>query len=119
MSEKPDPHLEMWKEVIANSAEDCGAVLTTEQIGEIAGAAQGHHENYDLCFYSPPASDRLADIEAGWKRKMKELQAEFDGYRATSEKAIKRALHRPPGDSVSIDANGNVYLHGGRTVQIL
>lgn len=38
--------MDYWKECISIAAEDCGAVLTDEQIEAIADSVRGGHENY-------------------------------------------------------------------------
>lgn len=55
----------------------------------LAGAASSAHEHYDMAFYSPPASDRLSEIEREWKAKLKAEQDRFDKYRDNAETAPK------------------------------
>lgn len=108
-----------WEECVAIAAEECDAKLTLEQIAYISGSVESGHENYGMAFYSPPASDRMADIERDWKRKLADLQAEFDRYRGSAETAVRRALRQRHDESVSINEHGEVFRHGGRTEQIL
>lgn len=108
-----------WIECVSCACEDSGISLTVEQIENIADSVSGGHENYGMAFYSPPPSDRVADIERGWQKKLDDLQTEFDGYVRGSERAVKRALHMNSDAQVSIDKGGNVFRHGGRTEQIL
>ena len=107
-----------WRECVASAAEDCGAVLTTEQVSEIAGAVEGAHENYGMAFYSPPASDRLHSIERESNAKLARLQAEFDVYRNNAETAVKKALRQPSDAQVSIGENGEVTRWSGRAERI-
>jgi molecular chaperone GrpE (heat shock protein) len=107
-----------WTECIAIAAEECGLKLTTEQLEYLASAAEGGHEHYGMAFYSPPASDRLEDIEREWKEKLRRLQAEFDAYRGNAETAVKQALRVYDDANVSIEPHGEVLMHGGRTVRI-
>jgi 23S rRNA A1618 N6-methylase RlmF len=108
-----------WEECIAITAEECELPLTKEQLEYLAEAVSGAHENYGMAFYSPPDSDRISDIERGWKKKLDDLQKEFDAYRNGSEKAIKNALKTHWDAHVTIDNEGSVYQHGGRTERIL
>lgn len=107
-----------WKECIAIAAEECGATLTTDQLECLADSAKSGHEHYGMAFYSPPASDRLNDIEREWKAKHAALQREFDAYRSNAETAVKRALRQSSDTPVTIGKYGEVFRHGGRTEQI-
>ena len=108
-----------WDECIANAAEECDASLTKDQTLYIAKAVQGAHENYGMAFYSPPASDRVADIKREESTKLARLQKEFDAYQEGAEKAIKRALRQSSDAHVRIRPDGSVYRYGGRIEQIL
>jgi hypothetical protein len=107
-----------WQECIAIAAEECDLKLTPEQLDYLAGAAEGGHEHYGMAFYSPPPSERMDEIEGGWKAKLKALQAEFDAYRGHAETAVKQALRVHRDDPVTIGAYGEVLRHGGRTERI-
>ena len=107
-----------WKECMAIAAEECDLKLTPEQLDYLAGAAENGHEHYGMAFYSPPPSERLSDIESGWKRKLKALQDEFDRYKDNAETAVKQALRVHRDDHVSIEPHGEVLMHGGRTERI-
>jgi hypothetical protein len=100
------------------SAEECDLVLSDDQLFMLSDGAKGGHEHYGMAFYSPPASDRLSDIERGWKEKLKHLQAEFDAYRSDAETAVKQALRQYSDANVSIGKNGEVLRHDGRTERI-
>lgn len=108
-----------WIECVAQSAKDCGAILTKEQIEAIAADVQCCHENYGMAFYSPPASERLHSIENEWKRKYQELQRELDVIKSAGERAIKYALRLHSDTSVSINDRGEVYANNGRTTRVL
>ncbi|MFT3806067.1 hypothetical protein [Arenimonas sp.] len=108
-----------WSECVAIAAEECGATLTAEQIEHIAGSVEGAHENYGMAFYQPPASDRIGDIERDWRKKLDDLQREFDAYRNGSESAMRRALGERSSSNISIDSEGRVFRHDGRTEQLL
>lgn len=110
--------LDYWKECISLGAEECGLTITPEQLGELAASVAGGHECYGMAFYSPPASDRLNEIEREWKRKYDDLRAEFDRYQINAETAVKQALRQDPKASVSIGKYGEVVRHGGRTTVI-
>lgn len=107
--------LDYWKECISLAADECGAVLTAEQISEIAEIVKGGHENYGMAFYSPPASDRYSQIEREWQAKLDAKQAELDAYRDNAETAIKKALRQHSDAQVTIGEYGEVLRHGGRT----
>ena len=107
-----------WQECIAIAAEECDLTLTPKQLDWLASSAESGHEHYGMAFYSPPPSERLSEIEDGWKKKLKELQAEFDAYRNNAETAVKRALRVHRDNNVSIEPHGGVLMHGGRTVRI-
>jgi len=109
---------EYWRECIADAAEECGAVLTGEQINAIAGSVQVAHENYDMAFYAPPPSDRISTVKREGDAKLARLQAEFDAYRNDAEIAVKRALRQWPDANVSIQKNGEVIRWGGRIERI-
>jgi hypothetical protein len=59
---------------------------------------------------SPGWGDRLADIEAGYKRRIKELEAEIDRERRSGQKAVKRILGIRQDARVSIDQYGFVEV---------
>jgi hypothetical protein len=48
-----DPHETYWRELVADAAEECEAVLTAEQVNHIADTVRGGHENYGMAFYQP------------------------------------------------------------------
>ena len=68
-----------------------------------------------MAFYSPPASDRYAQIEREWKARLDAKQAELDAYRDNAETAIKKALRQRSDAQVTIGKYGEVLRHGGRT----
>ncbi|MDL2200853.1 hypothetical protein QQF45_17565 [Halopseudomonas aestusnigri] len=107
--------LDYWEECISEGADSCGLDLTTEQITALAESAASGHEHYGMAFYSPPASERLDEIEREWKKKYDDLRAEFDRYIGNAETAVKRALRQHRDASVSIGAYGEVTRHGGRS----
>lgn len=114
-----DAQQDYRRECIALGAESCDLELTPEQLECLADSAQGGHEHYGMAFYSPPSSDRLSTIEAEWKSKLDSLRKEFDNYRSNSEKAIRSALSLRSESNISIEQHGDVFLHEGRTYQIL
>lgn len=110
--------LDYWKECISIAADECGLSLSDDQLTALAEGAESGHEYYGQAFYSPPASERLSDIEDEWKRKLAALQAEFDAYRNNAETAVKRALRQYDDANISIGEYGEVLRHDGRTTQI-
>jgi hypothetical protein len=107
-----------WQECIAIGAEECDLTLTTEQLEYLAGSAESGHEHYGMAFYSPPASDRFAQIEREWEAKYKALVKEFDKYRENAETAVKVALRQHRDSHVSIGENGEVRRYDGRSDRI-
>ena len=107
-----------WRECIAIAAEECDLTLTSEQLDCLAESVERGHEYYGMAFYSPPASERISDIEDGWKRKLKELEEDFARYRNNAETAVKQALRMYSDANVSIRSHGEVLLHNGRTERI-
>ena len=103
-----------WVECISEAADECGATLTPEQIEAIAAAAQSSHENYGMAFYSPPSSDRFAELEREHREAMKRKDREFDQYRANAERAVSEALGVPMGTTVEIGDYGEVRRIDGR-----
>lgn len=110
--------LDYWKECVSIAADECDLSMTEEQLSYIADSVSSGHEHYGLAFYSPPASERISDIEGEWKRKLDALQAEFDKYKGNAETAVKRALRQNRDSNVSIGDYGEVLRHDGRTTQI-
>jgi len=110
--------LEYWEECISLGAEECDLKLTKEQLTTLAESVSGGHEHYGMAFYSPPASDRINDIEREWKAKLKASEDQLERYRRNAEEAIKQALHVHREDNVSIGQHGEVLCHGGRTERI-
>jgi hypothetical protein len=108
-----------WAESLSIAADECELTLTPEQLAYLASAASSAHEHYGMAFYSPPAGDRLGEIEREWKAKLKAEQDRFNKYRNNAETAVKRALRIHSADPVTIEAYGQVYRHGGRSEQIL
>ena len=84
----------------------------------MAEAAEVAHENHGMAFYSPPASDRLADIEREYQAKLKEAKNEHERYVSKAEGAVKQALGMRHDDHVTIGSHGEVFRHGGRTERV-
>lgn len=112
-----------WQEAVEVALDEMGLyhvieAMTKEQRAELGEALAGSHECYGMAFYSPPASDRLNEIERGYKAKIARLEAEADQYRQTAEKAVGRILRQHSDTPISIGEHGEIYRHGGRTEQI-
>lgn len=120
---KTDPHTEYWREAFMVSMEEAGCwelfkQMTPEQVLDVAGGLEGCHDNYGMAFYSPPSSDRYNEIEREWKAKYERLEREMEAERGGAEKAIRRAYRLFSDTPVTIDKDGSVFRHGGRTTQI-
>jgi len=107
-----------WKECMAIAAEECDLTLTDDQLDCLASSAKAGHDHYGMAFYSPPPTERITDIEAVWKERLKTLQAEFDAYRGNAETAIKQALRVHRDEQVGIGSYGEVHLYNGRCTRI-
>ena len=107
-----------WRDCIETAAEECGLKLTPEQLDSLVSSAEAGHEHYGLAFYSPPARERLDEIEASWRARLKTLQTDFDSYRQNAERAVKQAFNLSNDESIDIKAHGEVVLYGGRTSRI-
>lgn len=107
-----------WAECIAEAAAECGAVLTSEQESHIAACVEGAHDNYGMAFYSPPPSDRIADVEREWKQKLAAMEARMDRYRTNAEEAVRKALRQPYDTRIAIGEHGEVHRVDGRMERI-
>jgi len=107
-----------YAEGLSESFDEHGITATPEQIKAIALDMAGYAEHESQAFYTPPASDRIADIERGWQAKYNELKKEFEKYQGNAEVAVKKALRVYRDASVSIGEHGEVLAHGGRTERI-
>lgn len=67
-----------WRECVDIAAEDCGLTLTDEQAECLAGAFESSHEHYGQAFYEPPSSDRYADMQRDFDRRLADQQRETD-----------------------------------------
>lgn len=107
-----------YAECVESAADEVGLKLTPEQTKYIGEAVEGAVENVGMAFYSPPASDRYAQIEREWEAKYKALEKEFDQYRDNAETAVKVALRQHREAHVSIGEHGEVRRYDGRSDRI-
>ena len=107
-----------WKDLIHESAEECGLTLTPTQLECLAESVQFGHENYGMAFYTPPDHERLDDIEREWKKKLEAKEDEFERYRENAETAVKKALRQPCDAVVLIGKYGEVERADGRSYRI-
>lgn len=110
--------LDYWKECIVLGADECDLEMTDKQLECIADSVRGGHENYDMAFYSPPASDRLDQVERDWKARYKALEQEFERFRNNAETAVRRALGQRHDTPISIGEHGSVTRYDGRVTEI-
>lgn len=106
--------MDYWKECIANAAEECRLSLTVEQLQYLTDEVENAHENYGMAFYSPPASDRIAEIKREYDDKLKKLQLKLEQYQTNAETAIRQALCQPKDCNLSIGEHGEVTRYDGR-----
>ncbi|PHM50149.1 hypothetical protein [Xenorhabdus sp. KK7.4] len=104
--------LEYWQECISCGADDCGLVLTDEQLLSLAKTVSNGHGYYGMAFYSPPDSDRYAEIEREWKSKLNKLQSEFNSYKINAENTMKKALNIDA--DITIEPGGKVSCFSER-----
>ena len=109
---------EYWQECIAQAAEECDLPITPEQLASLAEAVKDGHECYGMAFYSPPPSDRFAQIERDHKAEVARMAAEAERYRSITETVVGRILRQHSGASISITDDGEVLRHDGRTERI-
>ena len=114
---------EYWQEAVEIALEEMGQYhivegLTADQRAELGVALAVSHECYGMAFYSPPSSDRINEIERGYKAKIARLEAEAESYRETVSKTVGRLLNQNSDARISINDDGEVYRHGGRDEQI-
>lgn len=107
-----------WAECISQAACDCDLKLTDDQLCCLAEAASDGHESYGMAFYSPPNSDRYADIEREWEKKYKDLEKVLNKYQRDAETAMKQALNVHRDASITIGEHGEVLHHAGRTTRV-
>lgn len=70
---------EYWIEAIGAASEECGAVLTAEQIEHIADTVRLSHENFGMAFGDDVAS---VNLNAAREREVTQLKAEVRRERA-------------------------------------
>lgn len=107
-----------YTECVDSAADEVGLKLTAEQAKHIGEAVEIAVENVGMAFYSPPASDRYAQIEREWEAKYKALEKEFDKYRGNAEMAVKVALNQHRDAHVAIGEHGEVRRFDGRSDRI-
>lgn len=107
-----------YAEGLSEAFDEHGITATPEQIKAVAASVAVYAEHEGQAFYTPPASDRIADIERGWQAKYDALKKEFERYESNAETAVKKALRVHRDASVSIGEHGEVLAHGGRTERI-
>jgi hypothetical protein len=103
-----------WRECIAQSAEECGASLTPEQVERMADDVQTSHENYGMTFYSPSASDRVADVEREHVGRARKIEAEHDRQIEDLRRALKDAWDERNAVVYSLREQLRAALEGGR-----
>lgn len=112
--------MDFYADAIRDAAEECGAELTDKQIAHLARAADRASKNVGMAFYTPPASDRLSEVENEWKRKYEALKAEYSTFQSNAEQAVQESFGLRRDDRVSIGSHGRVVLddgQGGRRIQ--
>lgn len=116
-------YTDYWAEALSCSFDEAGcqeawSALTDAQRKDIAEGIEGAHEHHGMAFYSPPASDRYAEIEREWKAKYEALKREFEVYQGNAETAVRIALRQHRDARLSIGEHGEVRKHDGRSDRI-
>ncbi len=93
---------EYWDECIRNALGELSLTLTEAQIDGLVTAVDDGQKYYHQASYTPPSFERVDEIEAKWQAKCTALQNEFDRYRDTSERVIKKTLRLQDDDRISI-----------------
>jgi len=107
-----------YAEYLSDCFTDFKIEVTNEQLHEIAEGLLISIDCESQAFYTPPASDRYAEIDREWKQKYDALRKEFDKYVGNAENAIKKALRQPSDANVGIGEYGEVTRYDGRSTQI-
>lgn len=118
-----DARADYWRESVMIAFEDNGlwdAVkdIPMDKLLEVGASLANSAENQSMAFYTPPASDRISEIEREWKGKLDRLQAEHDRYVETAGRTLGRVLRQNSDTPVFMDENGDVYRSDGRVTQI-
>ncbi len=98
-----------WQEAVACALDEVGVSLTKENLEKVARSMETSHENYGQAFYSPPASERIADIERGWKAKVEAVEAAAERYRRDFVKNIC-TRHNVEPSQVTLEGNGEATI---------
>lgn len=114
----PYDRKDYYAECINDAADEIGLKITADQAKYIGEAVEAAADNIGMAFYSPPASDRYAQIEREWEARYKALDKEFNTYRGNAETAVKVALNQHRDAHVSIGENGEVRRFDGRSDRI-
>ncbi len=85
----------------------------------LAKGLESYAENQSLAFYSPPSTDRYAQIEREWRARCETLHEQLEAYRSGAERAMSRALRLHGDAGVTITPRGEVFVSDGRTTQVL
>jgi thiamine pyrophosphate-dependent acetolactate synthase large subunit-like protein len=113
-----DAAKEFWIECISNAAEECSLTLSPEQLDSMANYVQVSHENYGQAFYSPPASDRLSEIQREHSAAIHAMKNDADRAERNAKDAIRKLARVHRDDHITIE-DGGVFRHGGRTERIV
>ena len=84
----------------------------------LASSAESGYEHYGMAFYSPPWSDRMGDIEAEWKARLKRLQSRVRRLQEQRRNRREAGLRQYDDAQATIGERGEVLRHGGRTERI-
>ena len=74
MSDRRDPQLDLWQDVVAEAFEEYGINASNDQLRSVAKDVQGAHENWDMAFPVPQGPHPLEDENARLKKLLKAEQ---------------------------------------------
>lgn len=105
-----DKRVDYWMECIAEAAQECDADLTESQLECIAESVAMGHECYGMAFYTPPPSDRIAEVEREWKKKYDKLKKRFDDFMERYDKGIRNLAGLRKGAHYDVHEDGEIEV---------
>jgi len=101
--------IKYWRECLSDAATECGLEITSSQLDILSEAIENAHENYGMAFYTPPASDRFADMEREHAKEKKRLKLEAEKAREDFIKNICLRHNCQP-YQVILEGNGEATI---------
>ena len=99
--------MDYWKECISMAADECGLVLTDEQLECLAGSVEVGHESYGMAFghdsIPNPMSSEVEQLKAQIKKLEKQHEAQLYGIKKGVATRRNVSLH-----DVHIEDDGHI-----------